>query len=96
MGFSMKIAGIIALLLAIALGGWSITDYVQHEHDRPYAVQEMKHEVDRELDGRPPSNDADDSMKAIESGEQYDAIMGIVAVVALIGSIVLFSRKAKN
>lgn len=96
----MKIGGILALLFALVVGGWVVKDYWQNESDR----RVNEHAIDAEnrlnaiMEGDSefsPKHAASMHAKEIESAEQYDAIMGIVACVILIGGIVLLSKSAK-
>jgi hypothetical protein len=89
----MKLAGFLALALAAVLGIWAGVDYAHNERDRQYNLQLMEAEISRELAGGTSSGRALEHDKEIDAAERYDAIMGIVAVCALIGSIVLFSKK---
>jgi hypothetical protein len=89
----MKLAAVLALALAVVLGIWAGRDYAQNERDRQYNLERMKAEVSRELSGGTSSGAALERDKEIDSAERYDAIIGIAAGCALIGSIVLFSKK---
>lgn len=75
------------------MGIWAGRDYAQNEHDRKYNLELMNAEISRELSGRTSSGKALERDKEIDAAERYDAIIGIVAVCVLIGSIVLFSKK---
>jgi hypothetical protein len=88
----MKAAALLALALAVVLGIWAGKDYADNEHDRQYNLEMMKIEISRELSGHGSSGAALERDKEIDDAERYDAIIGIVAVCVLIGSIVLFSK----
>ncbi len=88
----MKAAAMLALALAVVLGIWAGRDYAGNEHDRQYNLEMMKTEVTRELSGHGSSGAALERDKEIDAAERYDAIIAIVSVCALIGSIVLFSK----
>jgi hypothetical protein len=86
----VKTAGILTIILAIALGLWAITDGIQgvnrRSDDAAIAmghISEPKSELLHDLD-----RDADN--------DRFDGIIGIVAVFALIGGIVLISQGKKN
>lgn len=88
----MKLAAFLALALAVVLGAWTISDYFGNQHAQARNVEAVSREVTRELEGTPASNDAMDESRRIEAAQRDDAIMGIVAACALIGSVVLFSK----
>jgi hypothetical protein len=88
----MKLAGFLALVLAVALGIWTISDYFENRRAQERNVEALSREVTRELKGVPASNDAMEESRRIEAAQRDDAIMGIVAACALIGSVVLFSK----
>ena len=88
----MKLAGLLALALAVVLCGWAITDYYHNEHERQYNLELMKTEISRELSGGSSSGTALERDKEIDAAERYDTIIGIVGFCALIGSVVLFSK----
>jgi hypothetical protein len=88
----MKLAGFLALALAAVLGIWAGTDYARNEHERQYNLEMMKIEISRELSGHGSSGSALERDKEISAAERYDAVVGIAAFCALIGSIVLFSK----
>lgn len=90
----MKAAGLLALALAVVLGIWVGMDYARNEHDKQYNLEMMNIEVARELSGHGSSGAALERDKEIDAAERHDAIIGIVATCALIGSIVLFSKSS--
>ena len=88
----MKLAGFIALALAVVLAIWAGTDYAQNQQDMRYNSEKLKAEISR-FD---TSNSSLDERKEIESAERYDAIIGIVATCVLIGSVVLFAKSGRG
>jgi hypothetical protein len=89
----MKVAGILAVILAVVVGIWAGVDYAQNEQDRQSEVRRMQWSItccDSVF------NDAEMAVNADESKERFDAIMGIVAAVALIGGIALVSQRKKS
>ena len=62
----MKLAGFLALVLAVVLCSWAITDYYHNEHDRQYNLELMQGEISRELSGGRTSGTAMERDKEIE------------------------------
>jgi glucose uptake protein GlcU len=96
----MKVAGILALILAVAIGIWAATDYAQNETDRHNNQRALQTEIDKNYleiaEGLPLSDSASQRAKEIATAEQHDAILGIVAAVALIGGIAMISQRKKR
>jgi hypothetical protein len=96
----MKLAGFLALALALILGGWTISDYFQNEDQAQVNGQELRSEISRNYDeigsGRPLTNTAMDRRKEIDAAFQFDGIMGIVSGCVLIGSVALLSQAKKR
>jgi hypothetical protein len=92
----MKIAGCLALALALVLGIWAATDYHGHQKDMQYAVERVQAALAREMRSGVSSDSAVQEEKEIEAAEQYDAIIGIAAACALIVGIALFSKGGKR
>jgi hypothetical protein len=83
----MKPAGIFAIIFALILGVWTITDAVQGSERRSDdVVTAMK---------RLPSYDPHD-LDRDSDNDRFDGIIGIVAVFALIGGTVLISQSKTN
>jgi len=61
-----------------------------------YNSERMKAEINRTLTTGDTSGSSLEDEKQIESAEQYDAVIGIVATCALIGSVVLFAKSGKS
>jgi hypothetical protein len=88
----MKIAAFLALALAIVLGIWTGTDYAHNEHEKQHNIEMMEAEIHRNQITGNTDDSALQESKEIDSAEQYDAILGIVATCALIGAVVLFAK----
>ena len=86
----MKLAGFLALALAIVLGIWTVVDYVQNERDKSLIVQELQHEI------RSGGHAGSDDTRENDEAERRDGMIGIVAACALIGSVILFSQSKKG
>ncbi len=65
-------AGILALVLAVVLGIWSIADYVHNEQDRQRSVQTMTWAV---LKNEYAFNSALDDANKAEGNERFDGII---------------------
>ncbi len=91
----MKLAGFLALVLAVVLGVWSAMDYYHNEHQRRVAVEELKSALSRELGGGPAAEAAVQEINQAVSDKRYDAIIGIVGFCALISSVAMFSKSKK-
>ena len=79
----MKPAGILAIVFALILGIWAITDAVQGVDRRSDDVVTAMKSL--------PSYDPHD-LDHDDDKDRFDGIIGIVAVFALIGGIVLISQ----
>jgi hypothetical protein len=84
----MKAAAYLALVLAIILMIWAVPDYIMNARSHRYDLRAMG------------SNPGDSSwvyeVEKDERGERRDGAAGIVALVALIGSVVMFSQVKKE
>jgi len=95
----LKVAGLLALLLAIAIGTWTLWDYLKNDAYRQsnQTALEFEAKMNALKQGAvdPPSHTAELRAKEIEDAVRYDAEMGIVASVIFIGAIVLLSARTK-
>ena len=86
----MKIAAFLTLALAIILGIWAISDYADNERSRQRHVTEAFGNL-FDNSGRDMAR-----INRDEDLETQDALIGVGAFVALIGSVVLFSQAKKS
>jgi hypothetical protein len=92
----MKLAGCLALVLAIVLGAWAGHDYYGNQIDKDYALHQLKLEELAKQYGVSPFTDSTGKLKDIDDAERYDAEIGIAAAVALIGAVALFAKGRKG
>lgn len=88
------------MLLALVVGAWVGRDYLQNESDRrvnqeAIAFENRMNDINAGTDF-PAAHAALMHAKEIESAERYDAMLGIVACIVLIGGIVLLSKSGKS
>ncbi len=88
----MKLAGVLALILAAVVGIWAGVDYAQNEQERQFEVQQMTAAI--ECCDAVFKNATMEEEKA-EQKEHFDGVIGIVAAGSLIGGIALLSRGKK-
>lgn len=88
----MKLAAVLALMLAIVLGIWAVSDYVQNQNERRDDLPLLNDAIGHESE----FNSEMAEINRIDGQERYDGVIGIVAIFALIGSSVMFSQSGKN
>ncbi len=89
----MRIAAILALLVAVLLGAWAINDYRNHEEARrDFEKQGIVYLEFRTNAGEPARLDV---RKMSDYFERRDAEVGSLSFASLIGSAVLFSRRRR-
>jgi hypothetical protein len=90
---SMKLAAILALLVAIVSGAWGIIDYRNNEAGRRYFERQGITYLDFRTDaGKPVQLDV---RKMSDYYERRDAEIGALSIASLIGSAALFSRRRR-
>jgi len=89
----MKVAGILALILAAVVGIWTGIDFTENEHERRL---DLKQADWAESCCSALHDSAILEAQEAEQKEQFDAIMGIVAAGALIGGIAMLSQGQKR
>ncbi len=87
----MKAAAWLMLILALIMGAWAISDYVENEQTRLHHVGRLD-----PLGSNQRWNSAMSQVNRDEDNERWDAVVGLLAVGALIGAIVLFSKTKKD
>lgn len=95
----MKLAGVLAILFAIAVGGWSTVDYFQNQSARQRNIAAMQREVSRELNGGTPRDEPFDRDRDLHYWQVFDEVAFVVAGCALIVGIELIwydRRKART
>lgn len=89
----MKLAGALAILLALILGGWASVDYYANTQKQQELVQAQIHDVNMALRGGSTQNSETDRMEEdLNSGYRDDAFAGIGAAVCLIAGIALRAK----
>lgn len=84
----MKAAAYLALVLTIILTTWAVPDYIMNARSHHYDLRAM---------GRNPGDSSwVYEIEKDEKGERRDAEVGIVALVTLISSVVMFSQAKKK
>ena len=89
----MKIAAILTMIVAFALGAWALNDYRNNEEvRRDFARQGIAY-----LDFRTDAGEAArlDVRKMSSDYERRDAEIGSLSVASLVGSALLFSRRKR-
>jgi hypothetical protein len=87
----MKLAGILALVLAAVVGIWAGRDFARNEQERQLDVKQAEW---AESCCSAVHDSAMLQADEAERHERFDGIMGIVAAVALIGGIAMISQRA--
>ena len=88
----MKAAGVLAILLALVLGVWDITDNVQLQHAKERNVQQLQSEVTQMFQTGSSSGAGEKESDRINSEERFELIIAIVSAAALIAGIALFAN----
>ncbi len=89
----MKLAAILALLVATVSGAWAINDFHNNEEvRRDFARQGITYLDFRTDAGEPARLDV---RKMSDYYERHDAEIGALSIASLIGSAVLFSRRRR-
>ena len=89
----MKLAAILALLVAIVSGAWGIIDYRNNEEVRRDFERQGTTYLDFRTDAGKPVRLA--VRKMSDYYERRDAEIGALSIAFLIGSAVLFSRRRR-
>ena len=87
----MKAAAWLTLVLALIMGTWAISDYVENEQTKIRHVSRLD-----PLGSSLLWNFVMAQVNRDEDKERWDAVVGLLAVGALIGAIVLFSKTKKD
>jgi len=86
----MKVAAVLALIVAIVLGIAALGNFIDDSSQRDRAVNRMASSWSHSSFDR-YNQDVDEA----EAAEQRDGIMALLAVTFLIGSLVMFSQAKK-
>jgi hypothetical protein len=89
----MKLAAVLALLVAIVLGAWAIIDYRNNEETRRDFERQGIPYLDFRTDAGEPVRL--DVRKMYAYYERRDAEIGALSIALLIGAAVLFSRRRR-
>ena len=89
----MKLAAILALVVAIMLGGWALSDYRNNEDMRREAERQGFTSLTLRLDSG--ENVQLDMRNVAAYYERRDAKVGALSIVFFVGSAVLFSRRKR-
>jgi hypothetical protein len=89
----MKLAAILALLVAIVSGAWAIIDYRNNEEVRRDFERQGITYLDFRTDAGKPARL--DVRKMSDYYERRDAEFGALSIASLIGATVLFSRRRR-
>lgn len=85
----MKLAGVLAILLAMAMGGWSAVDYLQTQSARQGNVAAMQREIAREFNGETASAEPFDRDRDLHYWVMFDEVLFVAAGCILIVGIEL-------
>ena len=88
----MKVAGILALILAAIVGIWAGADFYKNDQERTLDVKQM---IWAESCCSAVFDTASAQASQAEQNERFDGCMGIVAASALIGGIAILSRRPR-
>lgn len=75
----MKHVGLLALLVSIALGGWSAVSYVQNQNLRQQNAAAMQREVNRELSGATAASGPFDLDRRLHNFVRLDEVLFVAA-----------------
>jgi hypothetical protein len=88
----MKVAAVLALLLSLLIGAWSISDYVDNDNERR---QHAGQAFDNLAAGGSTDHDLS-SLREDNSNENVDLAFMAFSACLLLASIVMFSKSSKG